>query len=520
MSCILRPYQTECLEKIKQSFEHHQSCLAVLATGLGKTVIFSQLAADNYGGKTLVLAHREELILQAADKIRQANLDAGHLLFNIQIEKGLMAGSIEADVVAASVQSLCQPKRLRRYDPSTFDLIIVDEAHHSPSKTYRRIIDYFTANGETRLLGVTATPKRKDQMAMGEVYDHVAYEYSIEDAVDDGWLVDIRQRAVHVEDLDFSSVRSYRGDLSESDLEKILKEENILHRMAKPTVDLAGDQPTLVFCVTVAHAQAMAQVISRYKSGSAKVLTGKDDAVTRGRVISQFRNGGLQFLVNVGLFLEGFDAPETAFISMCRPTQSLSLYTQVIGRGTRPHPSIVDALGQCITSEERCRLIEASSKPHVTVLDFVGNSSNLNLIKSTDLLGGRYGESVRRYAANTIEKEGEEVSARESLDRASAERDLEDEEADRLARIAREESRRRNIRADRARYTARDVDVFGGPSSQSREEKVNTPKEKPTKKQINFLVHLGVERSTAEQYSKSQAGAVINRMVKRKEETG
>jgi superfamily II DNA or RNA helicase len=510
MSLTLRGYQMAAVDRVLDALGEKESTLLVLPTGCGKTVVFSEVAR-RWDGRVLVLAHREELVRQAADKLRDA---AGR---GVGVE---MAAEMAHDghrAVVASVQTMTRPARRERYARDAFGLIVTDEAHHAVADSYRAVVDYFSPPGVgTRHLGVTATPRRADELALGQVFESVAMEYGITDAVADGYLVPVRQEVVNVEGLDFSAARTLAGDFNEADLDRILREEEILHRVAGPAADLCGDRPALVFCVTVAHAEAMAAVLNRYKPQSARALSGATDRETRRVVVRAFRQGKLQYLCNCALFLEGFDAPGCAAVVMARPTKSLALYTQVLGRGTRPLPGVIDGLSPD-TEAARRGAIRGSAKPDLLVLDFAGNAGRHTIVTAADVLGGRYGQEVRRYAVATLAGEGRGAPVDEALARAEAELALAEEERLRLA----EQERRRRVVAEVEYSTAR-VDPFdrtraavAGPDDATR------PRADPaTPKQVGYLVYLGVPRATAAAYGRRQASAVIDKLLRRRGQAG
>lgn len=493
----LRPYQSHAIGRIREELSTRRSTLAVLATGCGKTIIFSHMARG-WPGRVLILAHRDELIQQAREKlVAVTGEDVGVEMGESRIDESSFA---KPRLVVSSVQTMCRPRRQAKFDPSEFGLVVVDEAHHAVSRTYREVLDHFGQNPETRTLGVTATPKRADQLAMGQVFESVAIDYGIEPAVEDGWLVPVRQQAVTVEGLDFSGVRSVAGDLSEADLERVLAEEKVLHAVAAPTVEIAGDLPSLVFCVTVAHARLMAEVLNRYKPHSAVALDGSTPREERRGVIERFKAGDIQFLVNCALFLEGFDAPSTALVVMARPTKSLALYAQVLGRGTRPLPGVVDPFAEG-TPADRRQAIAASAKPWMLALDFVGNSGRHRIVTAADLLGGKYGEPVRAYARKTAEQEGAAVGVEESLERAR----------DELA-LVEEIAQRKKLEAVKARaeYAIAEVSPFSGGARTHANEVVQF--DPPSPGQRWFLTRrLGWTSQQVDRISKRQASAIIGK---------
>lgn len=450
----LRPYQLQARTSIIDLLSNvSKSTLLVCATGLGKTVIFCAVAQEWHQrgwGKALIIAHREELIQQSADKYAEITGDRPEIEMASQYAKdfGKYASS---GAIVSSVQTMCRASRNARFNKHEFGLIIIDEAHHAISASYRTVIDRFRHDG-LRVLGVTATPNRADDLALGQVFETVAEpRMDISAGIKEGWLVPITQRFVRVDDLDFSSVKTTAGDLNQGDLDQILSSETLVHEIAKPTVDICGDRQTLIFCVSVSQAEKLAEIINRYRPDSAGFLSGAHPKNHRRQVVRQYKKKKLQYLCNCALFLEGFDAPQTSAVVMARPTKSIVLYTQVVGRGTRP-PSIVNELHE---AEHRRQAIAQSEKQDVLVLDFVGNSGRHKLISCGDILGGKYSEPIRKRANELIEeKSGMDVE--ESL--SEADRIIQEEE--RLARELAEKKRLEHIKAREARYESREVSAF------------------------------------------------------------
>jgi superfamily II DNA or RNA helicase len=363
--------------------------LAVLPTGTGKTVCFAHVAKtwlDSDRGRVLIMAHREELIQQAADKVLQVT--GLHADIEMGESRADQCSLIDqAPVVITSVQTMCRPNRHERFDPRQFGLLIVDEAHHATAPTYRRVIDHFAQNPDLRILGVTATPDRADEEALGQAFESVAFTYEIETAIQDGWLVPIEQQFVQVQGLDLSGCRTTAGDLNEGDLARIMETEENLHGVVHPALELAGDRPSLFFMASVAHAERGAEIANRHQAESAVCLHGKTPRDERREKLKAFSRGEFQHLFNCGLFLEGFDETSIAVVAMARPTKSRALYAQAVGRGTRPLPGLVDGLDDAAA---RRRAIAMSHKPGLLVLDFVGNSGRHKLVSTADILGGNY----------------------------------------------------------------------------------------------------------------------------------
>ena len=415
----LRPYQEEAVDAVAREFASgKRSTLVVLPTGCGKTVVFSHVIDRMRStGRTMVLAHRQELIHQAADKIGQVTGTAPDIEMGDSWADVARLGKESHNPVVVASKDTLYKQRLKRFDPAKFGLIVTDEAHHAVAQSYRRVYDYFPT---AKHLGVTATPDRTDEEALGKVYESVAYVYEILDAINDGYLVPIEQRYVYVEGLDFSKIRTTAGDLNGKDLEEVLTYEENIHKVVSPLVELTGTRRTLVFAVTVKHADRLAEVLNRHKERSARVVSGTTPAEERIDVLRDFRAGKFQYLVNVGVFTEGFDEPGIQVIALARPTKSRSLYAQMVGRGTRPLPGLID--GPDMTNEDRRLAIETSPKPRVEVIDFEGNSGKHKLSSVADILGGNYDEKVVEAAVKKAKESGGSVDMAEELAKLEEER--------------------------------------------------------------------------------------------------
>lgn len=503
----LRPYQVECVDGVYNAFAKYDSALVVMATGLGKTVVFSRIAklwgdwaGDRLGKRIMIVAHRDELIRQASGKLTDEGL-------RVEVEMAAEYANPQGEsTVVTSVQTMCRPKRLQRFDPSRFGLCIIDEAHHAPARTYREILNYYQAGG-LKILGVTATPKRADGLAMRQVFEEVAYEYEIAPAIADGWLVPIRQRVVTVDGLDFSKVRTLAGEFNQGDLEKVVEEESVLHEMAAPIAQESGGQQTLVFCVSVNQSKAIATILDRYRSGSAAFVCGETPREERQATVERYKRGEIQFLVNCGVFLEGFDAPNTRIVAMCRPTKSLALYAQMLGRVTRTLPGTIDGITSLVERKQR---IAVSPKPWGTVLDFVGNCEkhNVGLVTSVDILGGKYSELLRRAATQHMQESAKPIDTELALEIAEAEHLLMQEQ----------DAWRKRVVA-KADYRTRET-VLGAPGIErgaripqgARREQA--PGEPATDKQVGLLCRrFGWEWDKARALTKKQASGIIGRLM-------
>lgn len=331
----LRPYQYAAIGAIRDRFEAgDRSTLLILPTGTGKTVTFGYYAYTlaREGKRTLILAHRSELIDQAAETLSRLGLE-------VDIEKAESYARTLGDphAVVATVQTL-QRKRLESWPRDYFDLVVTDEAHHATADSYANIYRHFDA----KHLGVTATADRSDDDHLSAVFDSVAYELTLWDAMTaeapGPYLSRLRFVQCDV-GIDLRDIRTTAGDLNAGDLEEAIRPH--VEKLANAVKQEIGDRRGLVFTPDVGSAQAMASAFESI-GVSARWVSG-DDADRRTKVAA-YKAGEFQLLCNCALLTEGFDAPETAAIVLCRPTKSRSLYAQMVGRGTRLAPGKTNCL--------------------------------------------------------------------------------------------------------------------------------------------------------------------------------
>jgi superfamily II DNA or RNA helicase len=385
---------------------------------------------------------------------------------------------------------------------------VVHNCHHAVAASYRKIVDYFVAlNPECKILGLTATARRSDDVAMGTIFASCAYQMSIGDAIDLGWLVPVRQELITIENVDFSGVRITKNEFGEADfnladLQAVMSEEEPLFAMAVPLLEKAKGRPAVVFTAGVPHAHGLAAVLNREKPGCAAAVDGETDPDKRNQIVRDFHEGRIQFVANFGIFTEGFDCPQAAVAAMGRPTRSVLLKTQMLGRVLRPLEGAVDGYAE---AHDRKMAILTSNKDHALCLDFVGTSRH-KLVTAIDVLGGNYDLSVLDRARQNADQLSDAVDRPaidviDQLHKANAEMILESEQ-----------KKRRKIRA-RVTYTAEEIDPFGRGSVPHVDGTVERTRGGSTDKQIGFLINLGVSRQTAAGYTKRQAGAVIDKLT-------
>lgn len=499
----LRRYQRHAIDSTTEAFRDSRSALLVLATGTGKTVIFSTLAHEWQDRRVMVVAHREELVRQAADKIER--ITGEHP--DIEMADEWADDSIfrQNKIVVSSVQTLNagSPRRLSRFRPDDFGLIVVDEAHHATADTYRRVIGHFD---RSKILGVTATPDRSDEEALGRVFETVPFCYEMMDGIRDGYLVPIKVTTVNVKDLDYSEARDTAGDLNQQDVAKIQGSERVLHEIVDPIVAIAGNRKTIVFATPgyagegedeYHVAERMTEIINRHKPGSAVRVSQDTPKDLRREYIRQFAEGRIQFLVNVGVLTEGFDDPTIEVVAITRPTKSRSLYAQMVGRGTRP--IVAD---ESDDPEVRRRNIAASIKPHVEVVDVCGISGKHKLISPTDILGKDDEVAAR---AKVIVRKNPEITAERAIEQAEEEIKSEKE-------LKAEQVRKSII--GKARFSVAEIDPFDALDIAPVAERGWDRTQGPTTKQLDILVNHGIRPETIK--NKRQASVLIDEISRRR----
>jgi superfamily II DNA or RNA helicase len=505
----LRDYQQKALDGIHTEFKSNDSTLLVLPTGTGKTVVFSHLTRDYVDkGRVMLLAHREELVNQGWRHLRDiTSLEPDIEMADYRVNE---FSQFKSDIVVGSIQTQVSGRRgyerMQKFDPNEFSLLIIDEAHHSAAKSYRKVIDYYRRNKNLKVLGATATPDRADEKALGQIFDSVAFDYEIVDAIDDGWLVPITQQSVVVDGLDYSGIRTTAGDLNGKDLAAVLEFEETLHGFVGPILELSGDRKTLIFAASIAHAERICEILNRHKPKSAEWVHGKTPKEERRDLWPRYAGSDFQYLVNVGVTTEGFDEPSIEIIAICRPTKSRALFGQMIGRGTRTLPKVVD---DCAGAEARKLAIAASAKPCVEILDFVGNAGRHKLITPSDILGGKYEDDVIDWAKQLAIKEsaGKPVDVAEALEKA--------ERQVALLKQQEAERKRRKQLTFKAKYSTAKVNPFTVLDMTPWRERAWHKDRPPSDKQVALLEKMGVD---IKGLSFTHASQIIGRLIQRRKE--
>jgi len=449
----LRNYQEDATAAILREFEKVNSTLVVLPTGMGKTVIAAALIKKFYPRRSMFLAHRDTLIFQAKETIEaHAAVRCDIEMAGYKAEESLFG---RATTVISTVQTQISGRngegRMLKFNPSDFDLLIVDEAHHYTSPGWRKPLEHYKQNPNLKVLGITATPDRADEQALVQIFDSVAFDYEIQDGIQGGWLVPVEQQFVQINDLDFSNVRITAGDLNGGDLAKVLEAERVCQGMVGAAIQLVGDRQFVFFTASVAHAEMVSNIFNRHRPGMCEWVCESTVREERQRMLDSYKRKEIQGLANVGILTEGWDNRNVAVCFMGRPTCSRALYAQQVGRILRPLDGLVDGPPN---PEDRCAAIAGSAKPTALVVDFVGNAGKHKLITSADILGGKFPEDVIERAVRKAREEGKPVRMDEALDQTA-----EEIQAEITKRRFEEEARKAKLVA-KVRYHAQNISPF------------------------------------------------------------
>ena len=350
----LRPYQSEAIDAIFRQWDgENNRTLLVLPTGCGKTICFAMVTKRlvDAGKRVLILAHRAELLDQAADKL----LKATGIYSCMEKAKDSALGRMEM-VTVGSVQTMQNQKRLSLFPRDYYDAIIIDEAHHCISQSYRNVIDYFS---EACLLGVTATPDRGDMRGMNDVFNSIAYEYSLFEAIKSGYLSKIIVQTIPLK-IDLSGVHISQGDFAVNEVGNAL--DPYLPLIAAEMKKYCKNRKTVVFLPLVQTSQKFRDYLNENGFSACEVNGNSKD---REEVLADFDSGKYNVICNSMLLTEGWDCPSVDCVIVLRPTKVRALYSQMIGRGTRL----------------------SEGKENLLVLDFMWQTERHDLCRPACLIG-------------------------------------------------------------------------------------------------------------------------------------
>ncbi len=319
----LRPYQLAAKAAVFEQWESVDKTLLVLPTGTGKTIVFSAVTEEcvRQGKRVLILAHRGELLAQAADKLYKTT----GLKSAVEKAEQSCLGSFYR-VTVGSVQTLMREKRLKGFSANYFDTIIIDEAHHAISESYQNVLRHFPA---AKVLGVTATPDRGDMKDLGSVFESLAYEYTLPQAIKEGYLSPIKAVTIPLT-LDISGVATQAGDFKASDIDTAL--DPYLYQIADEMLKYCAERKTVVFLPLVKTSQKFRDILNERGFRAAEV---NGESEERAEILEAFDKGKYNVLCNSMLLTEGWDCPSVDCVVVLRPTKVRGLYCQMVGRGTR-----------------------------------------------------------------------------------------------------------------------------------------------------------------------------------------
>ena len=471
----LRPYQQEAKDRIFEQWESVDKTLLVLPTGCGKTIVFAKVAEEcvRRGKRVLIMAHRGELLEQASDKIYKTT----GLRCAVEKAEETCLGSWFR-IVVGSVQSLQREKRLSRFPDDYFDAIIIDEAHHCISDGYQKVLKYFS---DAKVLGVTATPDRGDMQNLGQYFETLAYEYTLPKAIREGYLSPIKALTIPLK-LDLSGVGIQAGDFKSGEIATAL--DPYLEQIADEMEKYCKDRKTVVFLPLIKTSQKFRDILNTHGFQAAEVNGNSDD---RAEVLEAFDRGDYNVLCNSMLLTEGWDCPSVDCIIVLRPTKVRSLYSQMVGRGTRLYPG----------------------KTHLLLLDFLWHTERHELCHPANLICDNE-EVAQKMTENMEEAAGCPVDIEEAEKQASEDVVAQREEA--LAKKLSEMKRRKQRLVDPLQFEmsiqAEDlsgyVPAFGWEMSP------------PTDKQKATLEKLGIMPDEIENQGK--AAKLLDRLNRRREE--
>ena len=450
----LRPYQEQAFDSVFREWDGgHNKTLVVMPTGTGKTIVFAKVVEEcvRRGYRVLIMAHRGELLDQAADKIFKATG------LRSAVEKaGETCLGQWYRVVVGSVQTLMSEKRLRKFPADYFDVIIVDEAHHCISQSYQRVLQYF---GGSNVLGVTATPDRADMKNLGSYFESLAFEYTMPEAIRSGYLVPIKALTVPLK-IDIRMVGISAGDFKVGEIGTAL--DPYLEQIADEMTRFCKTRKTIVFLPLIATSKKFQGMLIERGFAAAEVNGGSED---RAQILQDFADGKYNVICNSMLLTEGYDCPAVDCIIVLRPTKSRPLYSQMVGRGTRLSPE--------------------TGKDHLLLIDFLWMTERHELCHPAALFC-EDPDVAQRMTKNMEDNPGEAVDIEDAEKKAAEDVIAEREEA--LAKELAAQRRKKSRLVDPLQYAmsinAKELVDYVPPFGWAAQD--------PTTQQRDQLEHLGI----------------------------
>lgn len=472
----LRPYQEEAKNAVFEQWRNGtRKTLLVLPTGCGKTIVFAKITEEcvSHGDRVLILAHRGELLEQASEKIGKAT---GLKCATEKAEESCLGSWYR--ITVGSVQSLMRISRLSRFPKDYFQTIIIDEAHHSISDSYQRVIEHFP---EAKILGVTATPDRGDMRNLGQVFDSLAYEYTLPKAIKEGYLSPIKAVTIPLQ-VDLTGVGVQSGDFKAGDLGTAL--DPYLYQIASEMARYCHNRKTVVFLPLIKTSKKFRDILEANGFQAAEV---NGESKDRTEILKDFVEGKYNVLCNSMLLTEGWDCPDVDCIVVLRPTKIRSLYCQMVGRGTRLAPG----------------------KDHLLLLDFLWHTERHELCHPAHLICES--EEIARRMTENLEKDAGYPMDIEEAEKAASE-DVVSQREEALAQKLAEMKRRKRKLVDPLQFemSIQAEDLAGYVPAFSWEM---AP---PSDKQKRTLEKLGILPDEIDNAGK--ASKILDRLSKRRQE--
>ena len=466
----LRPYQQEAFERVLSEWDGGvKKTLLVLPTGTGKTIVFSKIAEEcvRRGKRVLIMAHRGELLEQAADKIYKSTG------LQCSVEKaGETCLGQWYRIIVGSVQTLMHERRLKKFKQDYFDAIIIDEAHHCVSDSYQRVLQHFN---DSYVLGVTATPDRADLKNLGSYFESLAFEYTMPQAIKSGYLVPIKALTVPLK-IDISMVGISAGDFKVGEIGTAL--DPYLYQIADEMVKYCMDRKTIVFLPLIATSKKFMGILNERGFVAAEVNGSSED---RAEILQDFEEGKYNVLCNSMLLTEGYDCPAVDCIIVLRPTKSRPLYAQMVGRGTRLSPE--------------------TGKDHLLLIDFLWMTERHELCHPASLICED--EDVARRMTKDMEANAGNPEDIEEAEKKATEEVVQEREEALAAQLA-AQRRKKSRLVDPLQYAmsieALDLANYRpifGPEAQA-----------PSQSQKDSLEKLGIKADSVETFG--QADKLLN----------
>lgn len=472
----LRPYQQEAFKRVFSEWDGGvKKTLLVLPTGTGKTIVFSKIAEEcvRRGKRVLIMAHRGELLEQAADKIYKST----GLQCSVEKAEQTCLGEWYR-IIVGSVQTLMHERRLNKFKQDYFDVIVIDEAHHCVSDSYQRVLQYFN---NSFVLGVTATPDRADLKNLGSYFDSLAFEYTMPQAIKSGYLVPIKALTVPLK-IDISMVGISAGDFKVGEIGTAL--DPYLYQIADEMVKYCMDRKTIVFLPLIATSQKFMRILNERGFVAAEVNGSSED---RAEILQDFEDGKYNVLCNSMLLTEGYDCPAVDCIIVLRPTKSRPLYAQMVGRGTRLSPE--------------------TGKDHLLLIDFLWMTERHELCHPASLICED--EDVARRMTKDMEANAGNPEDIEEAEKKATEEVMQEREEALAAQLA-AQRRKKSRLVDPLQYAmsiealdlANYKPIFG-PEAQA-----------PSQSQKDSLEKLGIKADSVE--TSGQADKLLDTLHQRK----